>query len=440
MRPRRPTVSALAILGSLLLAPAASGDDPPGVPPPPPGIPEPPPVIPEAPPAIPEAPPAIPAPPPSDPAASSVPVPPVSTNIPAPSPSVGTSLDELFARVEGETITRRMIVRQLGRRTEEENEEEYERRIHARLVALVRTRILVKAGQRFGLDVKPDVLDKTVEEVSGREVRDAKARAERNRLGSGANITFAKLLADRGQSLEEYKAELANEMLVQNYFHILMRGVPGKRAQFDSEPSPGDAFRLYERHPDAFDVKPGVRMGLFQIAPADLLDDGKRTFDEATSEARRRMAALLAEFLDGRRAPGELALQYGIPRRQFRVTEPNAWDERRSTTASPMEDWMFAPERRARDTNVFEVRGSFVGVAITEVRGSRRRTFDEVASDVLAMIRGVRENRFRARHTLELLRSASVEPRSLIDELDASLREALQRLDDDPVAKDIRMR
>ena len=426
---------------------------PPSVPPVPPAppVPEIPPVppVPEVPlipsaPPVPDAPPATPdasaVPPPPVPGASAVPPPPTATSLPV-APSTAASLDELLAAVEGEYITRRMLVRQIGKREADDDEVAYEKRVHSRLLQRVVTRILVKAAERFGLDAKPDVVDKEVEQSSRREVEDAKERAERAEAGSGAGITFAKLLADRGQTLEEYKKDLANDILVGNYFQILIRGVPGKRPQFDPEPSPGDALRLYGRHPGAFDVKAGVRIGIFMLYPLDLLDDGKRDYDQAIAEAKTRMGALLAQFVAGAK-PAALAKSYAVAAGRWRVTAPGEFEEKQAGGQTrPFDAWAFDPARRAGETTILEGNGGVIlGVAILETRGGRAKTFDEVCPDILKLIKGVRLQRFQSAHTLELLRIASVVPRSLIDEIEASTRDRLKRLDDDPVARDIRMR
>ncbi len=428
--------------------PAPPVPTPPEVPavPPAPPVPEvpripPAPPVPEVPP-IPSVPPVAP-PEASVPDASRVPPPPAPTSAALPSTETPVaSLDELLAAVEGEYITRRMIVRQIGPRQPDDDEFGYEKRVHGKVISRVVNRILVKAAERFGLEAKPELVDKTVEESSRKEVDDAKERAERAMPGSGAGITFAKLLADRGQSLEEYKKELANEILVQNYFGILVRGVPGKRPQFDPEPSPGDALRLYRRHPGAFDEKLGVRVGLFMLQPLDLLEDGKRDYDQAVAEAKSRMGSLLAQFVAGGR-PAVVAKTFGVDPRGWSVTEPGTWYEKQEKpeVVRPFDAWAFDPARRPGDTTIIDGKGGVVlGIGLVERRASRAKTFDEVRPEILRMIRGVRLQRFQGYHTLELLRSASVEPRSLIDEIETGTRERLRRLDEDPVAKDIRMR
>lgn len=449
-------VTTFVASGPVAGARTACADEVPPVPPAPPDVPPVPPApdvppVPPAPPVppVPTAPsgpsaptaPSVPPPPPADPTpgASAVPPPPSVAALPT-APTTAASLDELLAAVEGEYITRRMIVRQIGKREPDDDEVAYEKRVHNRLVQRVVTRILVKAAERFGLDAKPDVVDKEVEQSSRREVEDAKERAERAEPGSGAGITFAKLLADRGQTLEEYKKELSNDILVGNYFQILIRGVPGKRPQFDPEPSPGDALRLYNRHPGAFDVRPAVRVGIFILKPLDLLEDGKRDYDQAIAEARARMSALLPQFVGGAK-PAALAKTYGVPAGLWRVTPAGEFEEKLAGQPRPYDTWAFDAARRTGDTTIIEGAGGVIlGVAILETRPGRTKTFDEVSPDILKLIKGVRLQRFQSAHTLELLRSASVMPRSLIDEIETSSRERLKRIDDDPVAKDIRMR
>lgn len=403
----------------------------PSVPPVPPA-----PAVPVAPPdgSVPPAPPAPPSTPP--PRASDVPLPP--TAAPPQAPVAEPNIDELLARVEGEYITRRSIVHQIGPRGPEDDD--YERRVHGKLVSRVLNRILVTAAARFGLAARPDMVDRYLETESRRELEDAKARAERAEAGSGARITFKDLLADRGQTLEEYRRGLANVVVVDSYFGILLHGAPGKRCQFDPEPSPGDVLQLYQRHPGAFDDKAGIRVGLFQIRPVDVLAEGKPDFDQALAEARSRMTQLLAQFVAGG-APAVLAKKYHLDPHAWRVTEEGSFIERNETQPLPFEAWAFDPARRIGDTTLLDGKGGDVlGTALLERRAVKVRSFDEVSPELVVIIRNVRYERFRNQHTLDLLRTASVEPRSLLDEIEAAVRDKLRRFDEHPVYKDIRMR
>lgn len=348
--------------------------------------------------------------------------------------------DELLAQVEGEYITRRMIVRQIGLRQADDDAASYEKRVHQRVLSRVVNRIQVTAARRFGLDIRLEVLEKVFQQARDDEVRGAKERAERASPGSGARITFALLLAERGQTEEEFRRLLANEFLVQNYHGILLHGTSGKRPQYDPEPSPGDARRLFEKHPGAFDEKLGVRIGFFILNPLDLLDEGRRDFDQALSEAKSRMTSLLARFVKGEPA-AFLAKTYGLDPRAWQVTEPGAYLEKSDATPRPFDAWAFDPARRVGDTTLLDGKGGVVlGVAVLERRQARLRTFDDVRPDILKLIKNVRIQRFQTQHLLDLLRTASVEPRSLLDEVETATRERLRRMDEDPIYKDVRMR
>ncbi len=366
-------------------------------------------------------------------------------SVPAPPASAapaGQNLDDWLAYVEGEYITRRTVVRQIGPKDAEEDESLYEERVHARVLKLAMNRVLVKTAQRSGLDARPDMVDKEFERASQSEVDQAKKRAEAARPGSGAGITFARLLAERGQTVEEYRDELARAILVENYFYLLYHGVPGKRPVIDPEPTPDDARRLYQKHREAFDVKPAVKFGLFSMQPVDLIEDGKRSYDEAVEEARRRMAALLAEHVAGASAEA-VAVKYGLAgRKSWRSSED--WDSKAPPKGDrPTEewvDWVFDGARKAGETRVFEARGVVVGIGVREVRAGRPKTFEEVLPDVLNLIKRIRLAKFQLQQRRQLIGAASIHPIGIAEELEESIREELGRIESDPVLRDIKMR
>jgi hypothetical protein len=349
----------------------------------------------------------------------------------------------LARHVEGEYITRRTIERQIGPKDPDEDESLYEERVHNRVLKIAMNRILVKAAQRATLDLRPDMVDKELERASKMEVDQAKKRAEAAKPGSGEGITFEKLLKERGQTIAEFREELARSILVEQYFWLLSHGVPGKRPVFDPEPAPEDALRLYRKHRDAFDVKSAVKFGLFTMQPVDLIEDGKRTCDEAVEEARRRMASLLAEHVAGAPAAA-VATKYGLGgRNAWRSSED--WDSKApSKDGRPTEEWVewaFDPARRPGETRILDARGGvIVGVAVREVRAARSQSFDEVRKDVLDLIRRVRLAKFQLQTRLQLLGPASVHPTGIAEELEQSIRTELQRIEEDPVLRDIKNR
>ncbi len=366
--------------------------------------------------------------------------------IPAATPSAGgaeQNLDEWLAYVEGEYITRRTIVRQIGPKDPEEDESLYEERVHAKVLRMAMNRVLVKAAQRATLDLRPDMVDKELEKASQEEVKQAKKRAEAARPGSGEGITFAKLLAERGQTVDEFREELARNILVEQYFYLLWHGVPGKRPVFDPEPSPDDARRLYAKHREAFDVKSAVKFGLFTMQPVDLLEDGQRTYDEAVEETRRRMAALLAEHVGGASAEG-VAAKYGLgSRKAWRSSEDfeSKAPQKGDRPSEEFVDWVFDPARRPGETKSFEARGGMiVGIAVRETRAARPKTFEEVLPDLLALIKRIRLTKFQLQHRRQLLAAASIHPMGIAEELEQSIQLELKRIDEDPVLRDIRMR
>jgi|GEM_PF-3482088 len=369
---------------------------------------------------------------------------PAATPPPAVAPAgAGQNLDEWLAYVEGEYITRRTVVRQIGPKDPEEDDSLYEERVHSRVLKMAMNRVLVKAAQRATLDIRPDMVDKELEKAAKAEVEQAKKRAEAARPGSGAGITFEKLLKERGQTIDEFREELARSILVEQYFYLLWHGVPGKRPVFDPEPAPDDARRLYAKHRESFDVKSGVKFGLFTMQPVDLIEDGKRTYDEAVEEARRRMAALLAAHVGG--APAEeVAARYGLgSRKAWRSSED--WDTKAPQKGDrPTEewvDWVFDPNRRPGETKVVEARGGMiVGLAVRERRAARPKTFEEVLPDLLGLIKRIRLAKFQLQTRRQLLAAASIHPLGIADALEQSIQLELARIEEDPVLRDIRMR
>jgi len=351
------------------------------------------------------------------------------------------NLDELLAVVEGEVITRRMVARDIGGRSEDETDADYERRLRGRVMSRTITRVMVKRAELFGLEVRPDVLDQQVEAAAKVDVEQAKEREEARKPGAGANITFAKLLAERGQTLAEFKALIANEILVQQYFHILTKGVPGKRPQVDLEPSPEDVLKLYAAHKEAFDQQPGVRVALFVLRPDAIYEEGKfAKYDDAVEEARRRVKTMLDEVLAGRKVD-EVARSRGLKKDQYNATPEGKFLEKGPRKLRDVDLWPLDPARLRGDTNIVDGSGgSVVGLVVLEVRPPRTRTFDEVKADLYDLIRGVRMERFLSQQRIEALSTASIWPSLLGEEAEAQTRDRLKALDEDPIKRDIRLR
>src|SRR5262245_27493424 len=231
----------------------------------------------------------------------------------------GKNLDEWLAYVAGETITRRMIVRQIGERVEGQTEADQERSIYSALLRRVHVGCMVWKARQFGLDLRPDVLDEQVATAAKAEVEQAKDR--------GLDLTFEQILARRGQSLDEFKELLARQILVENYWMILIRGIPGKKPQLDPEPSPKDCKTLYDAHRDAFDVQPGVRLAMFQARPTDALERAG-DYDAAVKMTQAELRGLAAESAAAGEAEKVAAAHKLQKNRDWSGTAPGKFTEK----------------------------------------------------------------------------------------------------------------
>lgn len=352
-------------------------------------------------------------------------------------PGAGSSsrvLDAWLANVCGETITRRMIVREIGEAEPEEPEASYERRVRDRLVMRTINGVMAWKAKLFGLDPRPSVVD----EIVAKEA-DAAVRAARER---DPDITFEALLRKRGQSLDEFKAALSREIVVQNYWQILVNGTPGKRAQVDVEPAPAECRRLYENHRASFDQAAGVRMATFSASPETFLAAAGDKYDAAVEAARAHVRALAGEVAAGR-APADVAKARGLEKAMWNASPPDVWVEqsRGGTALEELDAWAFDAARRPGEIKVVDgPRGMLAAYVLLEVRPSRTKTYEQALPDVMARIRSTRQRRFRMQHMLEAMASAPVKPAALVEEISDQLRTQLQRFDEDPVDREIRLR
>jgi hypothetical protein len=353
---------------------------------------------------------------------------------PLPSGGESRTLDAWLANVCGENVTRRMLVREIGPQEPDEPEVAYERRLRDRLVIRTINGVMAWKAKLFGLDPRPSVVDEIVKQEA-----DAAVRAARER---DPGITFEGLLRKRGQSLDEFKAILARELVVQNYRSILFNGTQGKRAQIDVEPAPAECRRLYENHRADFDQAAGVRVATFSASPETYLEASGDRYDVAVETARKRVETLAAEVAAGR-APADVARAHQLEVGMWSASGPDAWVEkgRGGTTLEEVDAWAFDPARRVGDRKVVDgPRGMVAAYVILAVRASRTKTYDEALPVVMNRIRSTRQKRFWMHHMLEVMASAPVKPPMLVEEISEQLRTQLQRLDEDPVDREIRLR
>ncbi|MFO0931879.1 MAG: peptidylprolyl isomerase [Planctomycetota bacterium] len=353
---------------------------------------------------------------------------------PAPSGGDGRTLDQWLANVCGETVTRRMLVREIGPQEPDEPEVAYERRLRDRLVMRTINGVMAWKAKLFGLDPRPSVVDEIVQKEADEAVKAARER--------DPGITFEGLLRKRGQSLDEFKAILARELVVQNYRAILFNGTPGKRAQIDVEPAPAECRRLYDNHRASFDQAAGVRVATFAASPETYLEASGDRYDVAVESARKKVESLAAQVASGR-TPADVAKANKLEQGSWSASAADAWVEkgRGGTSLEEVDAWAFDPARRVGETKVVDgPRGMVIAYVILAVRPSRTKSYDEALPDVMNRIRSTRQRRFWMHHMLEVMASAPVKPPMLVEEISDQLRTQLQRLDEDPIDREIRLR
>jgi hypothetical protein len=353
----------------------------------------------------------------------------------SPSPPAGESLDELLAVVEGDNITRRSLVRELGERSSEQSPRDYERRIQSALQRRAITQVFVKAGERMGLSFPADVIDENVKDRAAYDVRNAREQAEKAKPGSGAGITLEKILAEKGITFEEYRADYAKWMMQSQYFRVLVRGIPGKRAVVDLEPSPEDVRRLYAGHTAEFDQKQGVRVALWMFPSLDFLDKS-----DPSAAARQKAELVVADYVRDLDA-ARVAAAWNVKREHVTVKGEGEWIEPAGFRLPALAAFTSAENLKPGDSTIVEdPSGGSLALVVLAVRPARVRTFEEVQAELIARIQRVRMIRFEQQHTIELLSRAQIWPPALAGDLEADARRKLQELDKDPINRDIRLR
>ena len=371
-----------------------------------------------------------------------------------PAGSEGQNLDEMLGFVEGQVITRRAIVRELGEREPTQDERDYEASIGNRVRMRAREWVFVKAAESIGLSLPPDTLDDIADERGKKEARLASER-------EGRTVSFDEILRERGQTRGEYRASIKNYVLVQHYLQVLFEGVPGKRAVIDVEPSPADVRRIYAAHREAFDVKAGVRLAWWVVPTAEFLKREGVKYEDAVAEAKRRAVAIVGAVRAGK-TPEEAAQQCEVAKGAVLQTQmlevgqlPKAMPSVYPgyTRAAEVEAWAFDPARRVGDAASFlGPQDNPMAVYVLELQPARRRTFDEVTVDpktgeptsvkdeVLYLIRSTRRRRAVEQHFLDRLSRATVQPAALRRALEDDSRAELAKLDADPLMRDIKLR
>jgi hypothetical protein len=354
---------------------------------------------------------------------------------PRPPPAAsGEQLDAAIAIVGDDVLTRRRLIRETGGRVADESDAAFERGLKKRMLNWAAERVFVQAAERIGIKLPEASLDEYVKEQSDKLVK-------RAREDTGQPVTLADVLAERHISYEEFRESWRSKLYVMLYLRKLMVGIGGTRPEVDMEVSPAEVRRVYRANPGLFDQQAGARFSLWQLQVKTYLV-GDRSFIDAEQEATRQAEALGQAFKAGA-SPAEVARRFAVPPEDWReneqFVEQDSFRERfrdDQTTA-----WLFAPERRARDTLGIALPHGPLVVGVLEVRPPRRRSFEEVYDDVVARMKRGRELRVEKEELIRLVRQGAVAwPEELADALAMDAQETLGLLERDPAMAGARFR
>ncbi len=341
----------------------------------------------------------------------------------------GRNLDEVIAYVEGRPITRRRLVRESGGRPPGIDDEAFERQLQSRLRSFVIEELFVREAQRIGIQVPEQALDEAIaERRTGMEEEASKA--------AGRPVRFAEVLADRGITEVEFREMFRRGLLQAYYMRRLKQGLGPMRPQLEMEVSPAEVKRIYREHPDQFDVKPGVKFAVFQVKFSRFL-----TADRPVAEAEAAMTSTAASIADAFRrgdAPAEIARRTNLGEGEWKVTPK--FQERSEQIAQLLgkdgADWLFAPDRRARDAVVLEgPRGEGpIILGIVEVQAPHQRTWDEIRDEIVKMVRIAREERTKANLIIQMVAQRNVVwPQALADAIISDARNLIAEIDRHPI-------
>jgi len=352
-----------------------------------------------------------------------------------PAPEIrGEELDAKLAVVEGEVITRRRLVREIGARTPGQTEAAYERALGRRLREKAKVILFAREAERVGVNLSPQKLEEVVEEELARQVREAEKTI-------GRSVTREEYLAEQNLTYTEFRDRVREELLYQAYVVKLMRGFGEQaRPQVDFEVTPAEVRRIYWSHPGAFDEKPGIRFAAFQITVERFLV-GDTGFLEAEEKALAAAEALAERFRRGG-DPEALAREAGLGEGEWQASKDFAEPEPLARLfGDETAAWFFDPARRPRDARVVPEAVGPVVLGIVDRRAPKRIPYEEAYPKVENLIRLVRQRMLVEQRLVEILSTKRVvQPEALADELLYESRRALEEMRKDPVVASARFR
>jgi hypothetical protein len=349
----------------------------------------------------------------------------------------GEELDEKLAVVAGEVITRRRLAREMRGLGPGEEEAAFERRLHEKLLERARLLLFVREAQRAGITIQDDRLDEVVEESLERSAKEASETI-------GETVTVEDWLREQNLTHGEFRERTREQLYYQAYLIRLLQGIGGPtRPVVDMVVTPAEVRRVYWSHPGAFDEKAGIRFAAFQLSLRRHLDQDL-TFAEAEQRAEADARSIVEAYGRGE-ATAAIVRRFELEEGEWRVSKTDEFVTDDSPILALLGDgapeWLFAPERKHGDANVFPDPQGFFVLGIEEIRPARRIEWHEAYDRIVTLHQLARQHRLERLRLIEILSTRNeVQPPALADELLARTREELEELSRDPVLGAARFR
>jgi len=356
---------------------------------------------------------------------------------PDPTADRGEELDVILGVVEGQVITKRRLLREVGGLAPGQDPETLERQIQAALLVRARLLVFVKEAQRNEVVVRDAFLDNFVEEQLDRVTKEASKTL-------GTPVSIEDYLRDKGLTMEEYREQQREILQYQAYVYKLARGLGGPtRPSVDMEVTPAEVRRIYWSHPGAFDEKPGVRFALFPIdVERYLVDDvGYLEAEEKAQADAEQMVALLQKGT----SPADVAARFDIAEGMWRATPEGKFAEEGEELLRFLGEepnaWLFDATRRPGDATSFPDPNGPLVITVLERKEGSRVPYEKAYELIVRMIQAVREQRLVEQRLIEILSTRNVvQPPALAQALLRQARHKVAEIDRDPITAAARFR